>query len=106
MHRGAPSCAKRRWFLAEHFYSSIDKPWFAHTGFPEYLKHCGLDHIEKFTRADWRLIHRSLGKPRRLSLPFLRRERLDLERYRATRGRGTPFRRHRHPLSSAPRCSG
>jgi hypothetical protein len=84
MHRGAPSCAKRRWFLAEHFYSSIDKPWFAHTGFPEYLKHCGLDHIEKFTRADWRLIHRSLGKPRRLSLPFLRRERLDLERYRAT----------------------
>ena len=84
LHRSVPSSARRRWFLAENFYSSIDKPWFTKTGFAEYLKHCGLDHIDKFTRNDWRIIRQSLGKPRRLSLPFLRRERLELERHRAS----------------------
>jgi hypothetical protein len=45
-------------------------------GYGSFLKHVGLDHIEKFTRADWSNIRRSLGKPRRLSLGFLRKERL------------------------------
>ena len=82
VHRGAPSAARRRWFLAEHFYSSMDKPWFVPEGYGKFLRHVGLGDRVKFTREEWTEIRRALGTPRRLSLPFLRQERIRLERWR------------------------
>lgn len=38
--------------------------------------------VTRLTRAEWSMIRASLGKPRRLSLPFLREERQKLENYR------------------------
>jgi len=85
--RGAPSAARRRWFLAEHFYGSIDKPWFRAVGYAPFLKHLGLragaESRVAFTKKEWLAIRRALGTPRRLSLPFLRRERVALEKWRA-----------------------
>ena len=85
--RGAPSAARRRWFLAEHFYGSIDKPWFRAVGYAPFLRHLGLDAVGRaFTKKEWLSIRRAMGAPRRLSLPFLRRERVALEKWRgATR---------------------
>ena len=84
--RGAPSAARRRWFLAEHFYGSIDKPWFRAVGYAPFLKHLGLragaESRVAFTKKEWLAIRRALGTPRRLSLPFLRRERVALEKWR------------------------
>ena len=83
--RGAPSAARRRWFLAEHFYGSIDKPWFRATGYTPFLTHLGLNAPGRaFTKKEWLAIRRALGTPRRLSLPFLRRERVELEKWRAS----------------------
>ena len=76
-HRGGASSARRRWFLSENFYSSMDRSWFANTGFQSFLNHLGLGHKTKFKRSEWRVIRRSLSllPPRRLSLSFLRGER-------------------------------
>ena len=82
MYRGAPSAARRRWYLAEHFYSSIDRSWFKADGYRPWLEHIGLGKEEKFNKRDWLVIRAALGKPRRLSLPFLRSERTRLELHR------------------------
>ena len=81
--RGAPSAARRRWFLAEHFYGTIDKPWFVADGYGPFLTHLGLDKPEqKFSKKEWLEVRTAMGAPRRLSLPFLRHERISLERWR------------------------
>ena len=83
--RGAPSAARRRWFLSEHFYGTIDKPWFQAKGYTPFLTHLGLNKPngnQKFTKKEWLAIRRAMGTPKRLSLPFLRKERVDLERWR------------------------
>ena len=81
--RVAQSAPRRRWFLAEHFYSSIDRPWFVtRLGYGPFLEHLGLADAGPFSKKDRTTIRRALGKPRRLSLPFLRQERVRLERWR------------------------
>eukprot|EP00240_Pyramimonas_obovata_P002136 CAMPEP_0118951764 /NCGR_PEP_ID=MMETSP1169-20130426/53689_1 /TAXON_ID=36882 /ORGANISM="Pyramimonas obovata, Strain CCMP722" /LENGTH=509 /DNA_ID=CAMNT_0006898895 /DNA_START=371 /DNA_END=1897 /DNA_ORIENTATION=- len=65
----------RRWCIYEWFYGAIDRPWFARNEFMEYLQHLGMDQVTRMTRTEWSLIRASLGRPRRLSLPFLREER-------------------------------
>ena len=82
IYRGAPSAARRRWYLAEHFYSSIDRNWFKTDGYRPWLEHIGLDKHATFNKRDWLVIRAALGKPRRLSLPFLRMERTSLELHR------------------------
>jgi len=72
----------RRWCQFEWFYSAIDRPWFAQNEFMEYLDHLGMSQVTRLTRAEWCMIRASLGRPRRLSLPFLREERQKLENYR------------------------
>ena len=82
--RVAQSAPRRRWFLAEHFYSSIDRPWFVtRLGYGPFLEHLGLADAGPFSKKDRTTIRRALGKPRRLSLPFLRQERVRLERWGA-----------------------
>ena len=100
--RGAPSAARRRWFLAEHFYGSIDKPWFRAVGYAPFLRHLGLRFPSRaFTKKEWLAIRRALGKPRRLSLPFLRRERVALEKWRGATREG--WAKRLAEASAAPR---
>lgn len=74
----------RRWCYYEWFYSAIDKPWFDRNTFKDFLDHAGIGHkCKKLQRAEWAMIRRSLGRPRRLSLQFLHEEREELEAYRA-----------------------
>ena len=77
------SPSMRRWCYFEWFYSSIDKSWFEKNKFQEFLDHAGLSKCKKLQRAEWAMIRRSLGRPRRLSLQFLHEERAELEAYRA-----------------------
>ena len=73
----------RRWCYYEWFYSSIDKLWFEKNKFQDFLDHAGISKCKSLQRAEWAMIRRSLGKPRRLSLQFLHEERAELEAYRA-----------------------
>ncbi|KAK9820084.1 hypothetical protein WJX72_005985 [[Myrmecia] bisecta] len=76
------SPASRRWAMYEFFYSAIDRPWFTRSELQDYLSHMGMAHVERLTRTEWGIIRASLGRPRRLSLNFLREERAKLEAYR------------------------
>ncbi|EFJ49734.1 hypothetical protein VOLCADRAFT_89488 [Volvox carteri f. nagariensis] len=64
----------RRWCTYEFLYSALDRPWF--------LRNELLLPTSKLTRLEWSVLRASLGRPRRLSLAFLREERLRLEGYR------------------------
>lgn len=44
--------------------------------------HAGLGPGVRLTRREWGAVRRALGRPRRLSLTFLREERAKLESYR------------------------
>lgn len=44
--------------------------------------HAGLGPGVRLTRREWGAVRRALGRPRRLSLAFLRQERAKLETYR------------------------
>ncbi len=44
--------------------------------------HVGLGPGVRLTRREWGAVRRALGRPRRLSLAFLRQERAKLETYR------------------------
>ncbi|GIL75304.1 hypothetical protein Vretifemale_5122 [Volvox reticuliferus] len=72
----------RRWCMYEFVYSALDRPWFLRN---ELLEFCAL-HMQlpttKLTRLEWSVLRAALGRPRRLSLAFLREERLRLEGYR------------------------
>ena len=48
----------------------------------EFVVHVGLGPGVRLTRREWGAVRRALGRPRRLSLAFLRQERAKLETYR------------------------
>lgn len=64
----------RRWARAEFFCSALDRPWLADTGVRTLCNHFGVKEgqLGRLTRTEWTCIRRSLGRPRRLSLAFLR----------------------------------
>lgn len=64
----------RRWARAEFFCSALDRPWLADDGLQTLGNHFGLKlgQLARLTRTEWTCIRRSLGRPRRLSLAFLR----------------------------------
>ncbi|KAG2495072.1 hypothetical protein HYH03_006683 [Edaphochlamys debaryana] len=71
----------RRWCMYEFLYSAIDRPWFMRNELQEFCSHMQLP-TTKLTRLEWSVLRGALGRPRRLSLAFLREERLRLEGYR------------------------
>ena len=52
----------------------------------ELLDSSGLGHVTHLTRTEWSVLRGALGKPRRLSLAFLKQERQKLEAYRCIQG--------------------
>ena len=64
----------RRWARAEFFCSALDRPWLADNGVQTLCSHFGLKEgqLGRLSRTEWTCIRRSLGRPRRLSLAFLR----------------------------------
>ncbi|MEW5300816.1 MAG: hypothetical protein WDW36_003720 [Sanguina aurantia] len=72
----------RRWAMAEWHYSALDRPWFMRNELQECLTHMGLGHVTHLTRPEWGLVRGVFGPPRRLSLAFLKEERVKLEAYR------------------------
>ena len=48
----------------------------------ELLHQLGMSHTTHLTRREWGLLRSSWGRPRRLSLSFLKEERIKLEAYR------------------------
>lgn len=76
---GAHNPLTRRWANANFFTAGTDKAWFADSGFARWLQSVGKGNVRVATRAEWKAIRRKLPKPRRLSLNFLRDERMDLE---------------------------
>ena len=64
----------RRWARAEFFCSALDRPWLASNGVQQLCNHFGLrkGQLARLSRTEWTCIRRSLGRPRRLSLAFLR----------------------------------
>ena len=74
----------RKWALAEWFMPGMDKDWFARNDFKRFVKHCNVDENSwsKQPRKKWRDVRKALGKVRRLSIPFLRDERIRLEYHR------------------------
>ena len=61
-----------------------DEDWFARNDFKRFAKHCDINETawSKQSRKKWRDVRKSLGKVRRLSIPFLRDERIRLEYHR------------------------
>jgi hypothetical protein len=59
----------------------------------ELLDSSGLGHVTHLTRTEWSVLRGALGKPRRLSLNFLKQERQKLEAYRWGAGGGRGGRR-------------
>lgn len=76
------SARTRRWVAAEFFCSAIDRPYFMRSELQEFVVHAGLGPGVRLTRREWGAVRRALGRPRRLSLTFLREERAKLESYR------------------------
>jgi DIRP len=48
----------------------------------EFLHHLRIGHVTHLTRSEWSIIRSAFGRPRRLSLTFLKEERLKLESFR------------------------
>lgn len=78
----------RKWCYFEHFYSNIDKKYFADNEFLNCLLEIGSNHVTFAKKETWceirRKIGKTIGQPRRLSNHFLRAEREKLEAYRQT----------------------
>lgn len=72
----------RKWCMYEFFYSAIDRPWFLDSGMRRLLAHVGLGATPRLTRREWSLLRSALGRPRRLSLAFLRAQRAELAAWR------------------------
>lgn len=64
----------RRWARAEFFCSALDRPWLANNGVQELCDHCNISpaQLSRLSRREWGCIRKALGRPRRLSLAFLR----------------------------------
>ena len=75
----------RRWAAAEFFMAAIDAPWFsAGGGLVGVLEAAGVVAPgARAQRAQWAALRSALGRPRRLSLAFLRQERASLAAWRA-----------------------
>ena len=76
---GAHDPMTRRWANANFFTPATDKSWFEDNGFARWLESIGQGDLRLATREKWREIRRKLPKTRRLSLKFLKDERVDLE---------------------------
>ena len=74
----------RQWCANEWFYAAIDRPWFSNREYVGFLEHVGLGPEVRLTRAEWGLVRSALGRPRRLSLRFLREGRQQLDDFRMT----------------------
>ncbi|KAI3433426.1 hypothetical protein D9Q98_003241 [Chlorella vulgaris] len=72
----------QRWAAAEFAYSALDRPFFMFNPLSGLLAQLGLVDDARLTRREWSLVRSGLGKPRRLSLKFLKEERVRLERWR------------------------
>ncbi|KAK9835338.1 hypothetical protein WJX81_003256 [Elliptochloris bilobata] len=72
----------RRWVAAEFFCSAIDRPWFLHNPLQGLLAHLSIPERARLARAERSALRAVLGRPRRLSLAFLREERAALEAWR------------------------
>lgn len=72
----------RRWAAYEWHYSALDRPYFMRSEMQELLDVLGLSHVTHLPRGDWALLRAALGQPRRLSLAFLKQERMRLELHR------------------------
>jgi hypothetical protein len=79
--------------MYEFHYSALDRPYFMRSDLHELLRHAGLAGVALLTRAEWGVLRAMLGRPRRLSLAFLREERVRLEHYRCGRRRWLARRR-------------
>ena len=72
----------RQWCANEWFYAAIDQPWFSNSEYSGFLQHVGLGPEVLLTRTEWGLVRSALGRPRRLSLRFLREGRQQLDDFR------------------------
>jgi hypothetical protein len=72
----------QRWAAAEFCCSALDRPFFMFNPLAGLLTALGLGEDAQLTRKEWSLLRASLGKPRRLSLKFLKEERARLEHWR------------------------
>lgn len=76
------SPALRRWSIFEFFYPAVDKSWFMDSTMEGLLMHMGLPPDKKLTRKQWSALRVGFGRPRRLSVNFLRESRAKLEAHR------------------------
>lgn len=75
--------ALRRFATYEWFYPNIDQDWFQHSDFLSMLHSLHLGRMETGTRAQWNLVRRAFGTPRRMSKTFFHEERDKLEQHRS-----------------------
>ena len=71
----------KKWVKYEYFYSGIDKPYFEKSEFQECMDSLQIPY-KTLKRADYILIRKAIGRPRRLSQKFLSEERERLKKYR------------------------
>jgi len=80
------SARARRWCMFEFHCSALDRPWFMRSEMTEVLQHIcggpGAPIPQRLTSGEWAILRGAFGKPRRLSLQFLKEERIKLEAYR------------------------
>lgn len=76
------SPSARRWISYEWHYSSLDRAFFMRNEMKELMGKLGIGNVTKMTRGEWALLRGSFGKPRRMSLQFLKEERMKLEAFR------------------------
>ena len=74
----------RRWLAFEFQVSAMDRPWFLRNELVELISAlCGGAVVpQRLSRPEWALVRSAFGRPRRLSLQFLKEERVKLEAYR------------------------
>lgn len=72
-----------RFVCYEFFYSNIDRPLFNDNDFITCMKE-SFPQLKKyvFSRTEWSMVRRMVGKPRRCSSSFFTEERINLERRR------------------------
>lgn len=80
---GQNADAVRRWCMYEWFYPNLDQDWFQQSDFLSMLHSLRLGRLEVATKAQWNLVRRACGKPRRMSKRFFEQEREKLEQHRS-----------------------
>ena len=73
----------RRFVTYEWFYPNIDQDWFQHSDFLSMLHSLHLSRMETGTKAQWNVVRRAFGTPRRMSKTFFQQERDKLEQHRS-----------------------